>query len=273
MHEESFELNKLSWEERVDAHVSSAFYDVAGFRAGRDALGPIESAEIGDVSGERIAHLQCHFGLDTLSLARRGAKVTGLDFSGKAIEAARRLAQETGIAATFVEGNVYDAASLLGRGQWDRVFTSWGTIIWLPDITRWADTIAQLLAPGGRLYYLDAHPIVLTLEQSEAGAPIQPAYDYFHGRQPIEIEEEGTYTDPDRAFMHNRTHEWIHPLSETIMALVNAGLRITNLREHDAVPWQPFPSMTRDSDKQWRLNPDVPRIPLAITIEAQKDLT
>jgi SAM-dependent methyltransferase len=271
MYDESFELNKLSWDERVDAHVASAFYDVDGFRAGRDALGPIESGEIGDVAGQRIAHLQCHFGLDTLSLARRGARVTGLDFSGKAIEAARRIAQECDIAATFVEGNVYDAVDLLGSERWDRVFTSWGTIIWLPDIVRWAETISQLLVPGGRLYFLDAHPIVLALEQSDSGSAIQPAYDYFHGGKPIELEEEGTYTDTGCAFSHNRTHEWIHPLSETLMALINAGLRITNLREHDAVPWQPFPSMTHGADKQWRLNPAIPRIPLAVTIEARKD--
>jgi hypothetical protein len=134
--ERSFELNRLSWDERVNGHMASGFYDVEGFRRTLDSLGLIESAEIGNVSAFRIAHLQCHSGLDSLSLARRGGKVTGLDFSGTAIAAARRLADQVGISAAFVQGNVYAAPALLQAGQWDLVFTTWGTVTWLPNDPR-----------------------------------------------------------------------------------------------------------------------------------------
>lgn len=268
--DDSFALNRASWDERVPVHVASPFYDVEGFRAGRDMLTPIEAAEIGSVEGLRVAHLQCHFGLDSLSLARRGARVTGLDFSGKAVEAARALAAEAGIDAHFVEGNVYDAPDLLGRGAWDLVFTSWGTVTWLPDIDRWAQVVADLLAPGGRLYFLDGHPVALALGQDEADDPIRPTFDYFHGAAPLEFDEEGSYADASAALRHNRTHEWIHPLGAMVDALLAAGLRLTALREHDAAAWQIFPSLERGDDGLWRLPPGQCRIPLAVTVEATK---
>lgn len=268
--DEWFALNRASWDERVDGHLASDFYDVNGFLAGRDALGPIESTELGDVSEKRILHLQCHFGLDSLSLARRRARVTGLDFSGKAIEAARRLASEARIDATFVEGSVYDAPALIEPESFDLVFTTWGTVTWLPDISRWAKTVALMLAHGGRLYFLDAHPVALALEQTEPTDPIHPAYDYFHGDVPLVFESQGTYADVDHAFTQVRTHEWIHPISAMITALTDTGMQLCAIREHDATAWQMFPSMTRGDDGLWRLPPDVPRLPLALTLEAKK---
>ncbi|HWH18617.1 MAG TPA: class I SAM-dependent methyltransferase [Allosphingosinicella sp.] len=267
---QSFALNRASWDERVAVHVASRFYDVDAFRAGKDMLGPIESAEIGSVDGLRVAHLQCHFGLDSLSLARRGARVTGLDFSAKAVAAARQLADETGIDAAFVEGNVYDAPALLGAGCWDLVFTTWGTVTWLPNIAGWAEVVAALLVSGGRLYFLDSHPVALALGQTEAGAPLGPTFDYFHGAAPLEFDEGGSYADPAAELEHSRTHEWIHPLGSTISALLAAGLRLTALREHDAVAWQLYPSMRQEEDGLWRLPPDHPRLPVAVTIEAVK---
>ncbi|WP_342234974.1 class I SAM-dependent methyltransferase [Inquilinus sp. OTU3971] len=171
MHE-GVALNRANWDERVAVHLRSAFYNVDGFRRGETDLGPIEAAEIGDIAGLRVAHLQCHFGMDTMYLARRGARVTGLDFSAKAIAAARALAAETGSGAEFVEGDVYDAPRLLGEGVHDLVFTSWGTIIWLPDIVRWAQAVAALLKPGGRLYFLDGHPAARALDQAGTEAPM-----------------------------------------------------------------------------------------------------
>src|SRR4051794_2410103 len=188
--EEGVALNRAHWDELVDAHVRSAFYNVAGFRRGETDLTPIEAAEIGDIAGLRVAHLQCHFGMDTMYLARRGARVTGLDFSANAVAAARTLAAETGSTAEFVEGNVYDAPRLLGEGLHDLVFTSWGTIIWLPDIVRWAQVVATLLKPGGRLYFLDGHPAVRSLDQAGAEAPILPAYSYFRDT-PLVFEGQG----------------------------------------------------------------------------------
>ena len=267
---DSFALNQMSWDERVEGHMASSFYDVAGFLAGRDTLSPIEAAEIGDVAGERILHLQCHFGLDTLSLARRGGKVTGLDFSNKAIVAARQLAREAGIDASFVEGNVYAAPTLLTPGEWDIVFTTWGTVTWLPDIAGWAGMVAEMLSPGGRLYFLDAHPVASALDQADLGSPIMPTYDYFHGAAPLEFEEEDSYADCDSRFPAARTHEWIHPLGTMITAIINAGMHISAVREHDAVAWRLFPGMVRGQDSLWRLPQDFPRIPLAVTIQAEK---
>jgi SAM-dependent methyltransferase len=196
--------------------------------------------------------------------------VTGLDFSSKAIAAARQLARETGVDANFVEGNVYDAPALLSPGEWDIVFTTWGTVTWLPDIARWADVVAQMLRPGGRLYFLDAHPVTSALQQAEPGAPIQPTYDYFHGSVPLEFEEDGSYADAQSSFTHTRSHEWIHPLSAILTGLIEAGMRIDVVREHDAIAWQLFPSMSRGEDGLWRLPVGVPRIPLAVTVEAEK---
>src|SRR5207244_11051419 len=157
-----------NWEDRVPIHLrdTTGCYQVEAFLAGAKPLDPIVAAELGDVRGRRLLHLQCHFGLDTISLARRGAEATGLDFSPSAIAAARDFARRTGIAAHFVEGNVYDAATL-APGPFDIVYTTWGTICWLPDVTRWAQTIAVVLAPGGSLYFADGHPSALALEEVE----------------------------------------------------------------------------------------------------------
>ena len=169
--------NRLNWDERVAVHLRDAgsIYPIDAFRAGADTLMPIETAEIGDVSGRRIAHLQCHFGLDSLSLARRGADVTGLDFSASAIAAARALAEDTGLSARFVEGDVYEARSLLA-GHFDMVYVTWGTIIWLPDIRKWAATVASLLAPGGNLYLAEGHPFLPQF--AEEDGKLLVAYDW-----------------------------------------------------------------------------------------------
>src|SRR6201984_1268359 len=160
------DINLRNWEERVWYHPrdSAGGYMLDRFRAGEDALHEIEAAELGDISGKRVLHLQCHIGRDTLCLARRGAIATGLDFSKSALDVARRLSEETGLAADFVQGTV-DEASHLTPGPFDLVFTTWGTICWLPDITVWARVIASVLEPGGEFYFADAHPSFLVLEE------------------------------------------------------------------------------------------------------------
>ncbi|MGK9231886.1 class I SAM-dependent methyltransferase [Inquilinus limosus] len=268
MHE-GMALNRANWDERVAVHLRSAFYNVDGFRRGETDLGPIEAAEIGDVAGLRVAHLQCHFGLDTMYLARRGARVTGLDFSANAIAAARALAAETGSIAEFVEGDVYDAPRLLGAGLYDLVFTSWGTILWLPDIAGWARVVAALLKPGGRLYFLDDHPAARALDQRGADAPVVPTYAYFND-SPFEFDAQGSYADRDAAFTHTRSVEWMHPLGAIVGALLAAGLRLTALREHDATAWQMWPCLVRGEDELWRMPADGPNLPLSLTIEAVK---
>jgi SAM-dependent methyltransferase len=267
--EDGVALNRAHWDERVAAHLRSAFYNVDGFRRGETDLTPIEAAEIGDITGLRVAHLQCHFGMDTMHLARRGARVAGLDFSAQAITAARSLAAETGSSAEFVEGDVYDAPRLLGEGQYDLVFTSWGTIIWLPDIVRWAQAVAALLKPGGRLYFLDGHPAARVLEQAGPEASILPAYSYFRDT-PLEFDAQGSYADRDAVFSHTRTVEWDHPLGTIVGALLAAGMRLTALREHDAAAWQMWPCLLQGTDGLWRMPADRPNLPLSVTIEAAK---
>ena len=170
-------VNRLNWDERATIHArdTTGDYMLARFRAGEDALIEIEAAELGDVAGKRILHLQCHIGRDTLCLARRGATVTGLDFSPEALSVARQLASDTGLAATFVEGTVDDAPRLT-PGPFDMVYSTWGTICWLPDMRSWARVIASVLAPGGELYFADMHPAFCVLEQSPSGLVV--TYDH-----------------------------------------------------------------------------------------------
>ncbi|MGL6183716.1 MAG: class I SAM-dependent methyltransferase, partial [Aestuariivirga sp.] len=170
-------INRRNWNDRAAIHVKdeAGGYRVQAFLDGADNLHDIEHAEIGDVKGLRIAHLQCHFGIDTLCLARRGASCVGLDFSPVAIAAARDLQARTGLDAQFVEGNVYDARKLIS-GDFDMVYVTWGAIGWLPDIRRWAKVVFALLKPGGRLYLLEGHPSLMTLD--EKTAELRPAYDW-----------------------------------------------------------------------------------------------
>jgi SAM-dependent methyltransferase len=220
------EANRRNWDERVPVHRAdrTGFYAVERFRCGGDVLGPIEAGEIGDVGGKRLLHLQCHFGLDTLSLARRGARVTGLDFSAPAIETARALAAETGLAARFVHSNVYDAHAELAE-TFDVVYSSWGAICWLHDIRWWTAIVAQFLSPGGFLYMAEPHPSAMPLEQEGERLywrdPWRSAPD-----EPIGYDVATTYTGDDAVFANTRGHNWNHALSDILCGLIDHGLRI-----------------------------------------------
>ncbi|GAA2818550.1 class I SAM-dependent methyltransferase [Kitasatospora sp. CM 4170] len=221
--------NRANWDERVPIHVTGAFYDVPGFVAGDDSLRGFELAEVGDVDGRTLLHLQCHIGLDTLSWARRGAAVTGLDFSAPAVETARDLAAKIGADdARFVVSDVYDAVEALGGRTFDVVYTGFGALCWLPDVDRWARTAAALVAPGGFLYLAEYHPITDVL--GEDGRTIEE--DYFR-REPTVWDEPGTYADPGAATTATVTVEWRHGLGDVVSALVAAGLRLEFLHEHD----------------------------------------
>jgi SAM-dependent methyltransferase len=266
--EDTRRVNRARWDELARLHVRSPFYGVDAFRAGGDALDPIVAAEIGQVAGLRLVHLQCHFGLDTLCLARRGAAVTGLDFAPAAIAEARGLAAETGIAARFVESDVYDAPRALGE-RFDMAFVSWGALNWLPDIAAWARVVADVLAPGGRLYFAEGHPSLYMLEQADAAGPIVPTYDYFQGAAPLVSHSDRSYSgDPD-TLANTTMHEWIHPLGAVVTALIAAGLTLEWLHEHAALPWQGLPCMVGGDDGLYRLPPDHPRLPLAYSLSAR----
>jgi SAM-dependent methyltransferase len=259
--------NRASWVERVPIHVRSAFYGVDQFLAGGDPLRgrPFEPAEMGDVAGRSLVHLQCHFGLDTLAWARRGADVTGLDFSAPAIEQARALATAAGLEAEFVQSDVYAARSALGRRTFDIVYTGRGALVWLPDIRRWADVVASLLKPGGFLYLSEFHPLAEILGDDD----LTVRYDYFH-TEPKVWDEPGTYADPQAETQHNVTYEWTHGLGEVVTAVIDAGLRLEFLHEFDYTGYQRWPFLEKTAEEVYRMPAGMPSIPLAYTLKASK---
>ncbi|MEN3977116.1 class I SAM-dependent methyltransferase [Emcibacter sp. SYSU 3D8] len=264
------DLNRAYWDERVAIHVRSRFYDVDGFRDGRLSLGADEVRDLGDVRGQRLAHLQCHFGLDSLSWARLGAEVSGLDFSGPAIDAARGLARETGIAARFVQADVYDAPAVLGR-DFDIVYTGIGALCWLPDITRWAQAVAALLRPGGQLYLVEFHPANWGLDLNPAGETPEIRYDYFtrHDGEPVDLA--GSYAESGAPTAHNGTLQWNHNMGAVITALIRAGLAIREVRESDASYMRTFPFMEQGEDGHWRVPAGRPNMPMMYTLRAVRE--
>lgn len=264
------EANRAMWDERVPIHRASDFYDFEGFLRDRDVIRDFEAAEVGDVTGRSLLHLQCHFGQDTLSWAHRGAShVVGLDFSEPAIETARELAAELGYdpdRASFVCADVYDAAEAVPDTSYDIVYTGIGALNWLPDLVRWADTVASLLSPGGFLYLAEFHPLCDALDD-ETGSRL--VHDYF-SRDAWVDETPGTYTDFDAQTVNNRSVEWQHPLGDVISALAGAGLRIDFLHEHDMTMFQRFTTLRREDDGYFRLPADRARMPLMYSLKATR---
>jgi SAM-dependent methyltransferase len=259
-------LNRANWDDRVPVHLASSFYDLAGFRAGASSLRPFEVSEVGPVAGRRLVHLQCHIGLDTLSWARRGALVSGLDFSAPAISAASSLAASLGLEATFVVSDVYDAVAAFGGQRFDIVYTGIGALVWLPDIPRWARVVANLLAPGGFLYLVEGHPFVQILDESSGSAGLVVARDYFDAAPQVE-DYPYTYTDGP-ALSHSRQVEFQHGLGEIVTSLVEAGLRIEFLHEHDFEAFGRFGSLQPQEDGTYRFPPGQPRVPMMFSLRA-----
>ncbi|MHC5903833.1 class I SAM-dependent methyltransferase [Streptomyces sp. S6] len=237
--------NRANWDERVPIHTTGPFYDLPAFVAGKDSLQDFEDSEVGDVDGRTLLHLQCHLGLDTLSWSRRGAVVTGLDFSAPAVEAARDLAARIGAdTARFVTADVYDAVEALEGQRFDIVYTGFGALCWLPDLTAWARTAAALVADGGFLYLAEYHPIADLLDDDVTGTATSvdgsvdtamdtsAENDYFH-RAPIVVDAPGTYADSTAPMTSTVTVEWRHGVGDVVSALAAAGLRLDFLHEHD----------------------------------------
>jgi len=259
-------MNRELWNELTPIHARSNYYDVEGFNSGKSTLRPIELEELGDVSGKSLLHLQCHFGMDTLSWARLGARVTGLDLSDKAIALARRLSKETGIEASFVQSDIYDLPENLD-GDFDIVFTSYGVLCWLPDLGRWAEIIAHFLKPGGIFYMVADHPLNNVFASKENSIELKIAYSYFHATEPIEWGAGSSYADPNAKVSHP-SYEWTHSLSDVLNALISAGLRIEFVHEFPVCAYQRFPFMEQDKDGWWRLKGD--NIPLTFSLRANK---
>jgi SAM-dependent methyltransferase len=267
------EVNKANWDERVPAHAASPDYNVDNFLTDPEFLSDVVRFDLpllGDIRGLRGVHLQCHIGTDTISLARLGASMTGVDFSGPAIRQARALAEQTGADATFVESDVYDAAAAAG-GDHDLVFTGIGALCWLPSIKRWAAVVASLLRPGGRLFIREGHPMLWSLADPRPDGLLVVEYPYFERAEPTVFDEGGTYVSTDMVFEQTITHEWNHGLGEIVSALLGAGMTITGLTEHDSVPWEALPGqMTRLGNDEWRLTDRPWRLPHSYTLQAVK---
>jgi len=266
------EVNRANWDERAAPHASSPEYARQRFVADPTYLSDVvrfDLPRLGDIRGLDAVHLQCHIGTDTLSLARLGARMTGVDFSASALREARALADECATAIDYVESDVYEAPRALSGRTFDLVFTGIGALCWLPDITRWAGVVAQLLRPGGRLFVRDAHPLLNSLGEHDEGLIID--HPYFETTEPLVWDEPGTYVTTDVAFTSTVTHAWNHGLGEIFTALTTAGLQVLALEEHDTVPWDALPGqMQRGDDGEYRLADRPERLAASFTLQAQQ---
>src|SRR3954447_15480241 len=259
--------NRANWNAWTAINAASAHYDVAGFRQGKTTLNAIERDELGSVAEKSLLHLQCHFGLDTLSWARLGATATGVDFAEDAIVLARSLASEAGLDARFVCADLYDLPAAL-TGTFDIVYTSGGVLFWLKDLDRWAEIVAHFLAPGGTFYILEMHPVINVFDRQDA-TELRVAYRYFHRSEPIQFTSTGTFADPT-AEHETVEYSWNYGLGEVITALIGAGLRIEYLHEFPYGTAQWFAFMRQDTDGWWRWEDATNTLPLLFSLRATK---
>jgi SAM-dependent methyltransferase len=267
----SLDLNRANWDERADLHAASPDYQAATFVANPEHLSAVvrfDLPRLGDIAGLRAVHLQCHIGTDTLSLARLGAQMTGLDFSPASLAQARRLAQSCDTPIDYVEASVYDAASALAPASFDLVYTGIGALNWLPRIDDWARNVAALLKPGGRLFLREGHPLLFALDE-DCRDELVIRHPYFEHMQPTVWDDDSTYVQTERTLTATVTHEWNHGLGEIITALLHHGLDISGLEEHDCLPWEALPGqMEVGDDEEWRLRSGRERVPLSYTLQA-----
>jgi SAM-dependent methyltransferase len=268
--EEYLRANRAMWDEFVDINARSELYGLEEFRRGGVKIPDYIRAEVGDVSGTSLLHLQCHFGMDTLSWARLGATVTGIDFSPKAIEFAAQLAKDIGIDARFIRSNVLEADHVLDE-QFDVVFTSIGVLGWLPDLKRWAEVVAHFVKPGGFFYICELHPFSLVFEDERKEPELIFRYPYFSRPEPLEIPTQGSYADREAEVKQAVDYEWVHDFGEIVTSLCDAGLRIEFLHEHRHGIEPQFPFMERRDDGRYYLPEGMPEIPLLFSLKATKD--
>ena len=264
--------NRDNWDDRVPIHLGSEEYAVRRFVEDPGHLSDVvayDAATLGDVSGRRLLHLQCHFGKDTLSWARLGAEVTGIDFSEAAIAAARRLSEESGVPGRFLVAEVYDAPAVLPE-RFDVVYTGVGAINWLPDAAGWARVVAGFLEPGGRFLMREGHPVLWSLDWREQDTGLVIRHPYFETADPVAWDEAATYAG-EGTLRHTRQYEWNHGLGEVVTALLDAGLVLRVLREHRFLEWQGTPHMTLGEDGRWRLPAaQADLVPLMYTLVAER---
>ncbi|WP_375432542.1 class I SAM-dependent methyltransferase [uncultured Friedmanniella sp.] len=269
------EVNRANWDERAPAHAASADYALQRFVDDPEHLSGVVSFDrprLGDLTGLRGLHLQCHIGTDTLSLARLGAQMSGLDFSGPALAAARSLAERAGASITYYQAEVDDALAVAGAAAYDFVFTGIGALCWLPDVRRWAQTVAGLLVPGGRLFLREAHPVLWALAEQTGDGRLVVDLPYFEQPEPMRWDSDVTYVGTDVRLEHTVSYEWNHGLGEIVTALLDVGFTLTTLVEHDSLPWEALPGlMTVDERGEFRLIDRPERLPCSYTLHARLD--
>jgi len=257
------ETNKAAWNGKVNLHLASAFYDMPRFLAGESSLKEIELGLLGSVAGKSILHLQCHFGQDSLSLARIGATVTGVDFSDEAIAKAKVLNSELGLDATFVCCDVYDLPNHL-QGQFDIVFTSYGTIGWLPDMNKWAQVVSHFLKPKGKFVFVDFHPALWMFDNDFTHLQ----YNYFKAEPIVEVES-GTYADKSAA-VEFTTMSWNHSLAEVVGSLLSMGLQLDDFQEYDYSPYNCFNHTVEYAPGKFRISHLHNRLPMMYSLVMSK---
>ncbi len=264
--------NRSHWDEVAELHArDSTTYRRKAFLAGEAILDPIVAGEIGPVSGLRLLHLQCHFGLDTLALARLGARVLGIDFSPVGIRQARELSAESGVPGDFVECRLQDVPDHV-EGPFDAVFTSWGAICWLDDLDRWAEVISWALKPGGTFYMAEGHPLAQALVEhpGDVANPIIVGHPMLTQDEPIVWDTSEDYADPNAKVTNTRTYDWNHDLGTIVSRLIEHGLQIEFLREHPVIPWQASKAMVKQDDYFYGFPAHLPPVPLSFSLRAHK---
>ena len=264
--QEKMRINSRYWNDVVAVHRASRFYDLPGFMAGEVKLNALERGEVGDVSGKSLLHLQCHFGMDTLSWARLGARVTGMDYSEQAVRAARELAADCGLAGRFVCCNLYDLPAHLD-GQFDIVYTSYGVLCWLPDLREWARIAASYVKPGGFFYIAEFHPFAYTFD--DEADHLAYRYPYFN-QDALRWEFDGSYTDSSEQMKGYEDYEWTYRLGDVVTALIDAGLRIEFLHEHPFTVYQQLPFLVKDEAGNYVFPDGAKPIPLMFSLKASK---
>jgi 2-polyprenyl-3-methyl-5-hydroxy-6-metoxy-1,4-benzoquinol methylase len=264
-------LNRTYWDQLTMLHRAGDGYRVQQFLGGASILDPLVLSEIGDVAGKSIVHLQCHFGLDTLSLARLGAIVTGIDYAPEGIATARRLSAESGVSGSFIESRVEDLPDRLDE-KFDIAYVTWGALNWLPDLGAWARTVAHVLKPGGFLYLAEFHPLAQAIDEQETGANGSLAIHYpMIGKSaPRQWQTETDYADEVTKLTHTGTWEWNHGVGELLSSLIGAGLRIDYFKEHPYLTWRAFAAMVEIDKYFFGLPNHLPAVPLAISLKAAK---
>lgn len=264
---EFMDINLARWNETTEIHANSEEYDIESFLKGRNSLYSLELEEVGDVKNKSLLHLQCQFGMDTLSWARLGATVTGVDFSDVAIKRAQSLNEKLGLSARFICSNIYELDDKLDE-QFDIVFTSYGILTWLPDIEKWAEIVAKYLKSGGLFFIVEFHPFAMVFDD-ESKTKLRYRYSYFD-KGPLHFASEYTYTDQEKLIENVDAYEWQHTFSDILTAFIDNGLTIINVKEYPFTTFQQFPFVEKCEDGLWRIKDNKYEIPLMFSIKAKK---